>query len=138
MATTTPCTPPRSVAASRLRANLHKVKVFCEGKIVADHDRVWAKHQSLHDPVHLAAAKALLPGAFCEVVLAPLRRPRCEIRALADYDILLGVDGRGRLMATTARGPARRPAPPTRPRRSRFLTRALKAPTLRDVGRAAG
>jgi transposase len=74
-----------------LRANLHKVKVFCEGKIVADHDRVWAKHQSLHDPVHLAAAKALRRERL--EVVRPAAQAEVEIRALADYDILLGVDG---------------------------------------------
>src|SRR5450631_2680216 len=61
-----------------LRANLHKVKVFCEGKIVADHDRVWAKHQSLHDPVHLAAAKALRRERL--EVVRPAAQAEVEIR----------------------------------------------------------
>jgi hypothetical protein len=74
-----------------LRANLHRVKVFCEGKIVADHDRVWAKHQSLHDPVHLSAAKALRRERL--EVVRPAAQADVEIRALTDYDVLLGVDG---------------------------------------------
>jgi len=74
-----------------LRANLQKVKVFCEGKIVADHDRVWAKHQSLHDPAHLAAAKTLRRDRL--EVVRPAAQADVEIRALSDYDVLLGVDG---------------------------------------------
>jgi hypothetical protein len=38
--------------------------VLCEGSVVADHERIWAKHQTLADPQHLAAARrciALLP-----------------------------------------------------------------------------
>ena len=29
-----------------ITADVHRVRVWCEGKLVADHDRVWAKHQS--------------------------------------------------------------------------------------------
>ena len=40
-------------------ADLGRVRAYCDGKIVADHARVWAKHQSLTLPEHDAAAKAL-------------------------------------------------------------------------------
>ena len=40
-------------------ADLHRVRVLSEGPPVADHDRVWAKHQTLTDPEHAAVAKAL-------------------------------------------------------------------------------
>ena len=30
-------------------ADLHRVRVWCEGKLVADHERIWAKHQTLSD-----------------------------------------------------------------------------------------
>ena len=38
-------------------ADLDRVRVLCEGKIVADHERVWAWHQTVTDPEHRAAAK---------------------------------------------------------------------------------
>ena len=33
-------------------ADLDRVKVFCDGKTVADHERVWAWHQTITDPEH--------------------------------------------------------------------------------------
>jgi transposase len=74
-----------------ISADLHRVRVFSDGKTVADHDRSWAKHQTFHDPEHLAAATAMrrerleLVRSGCE--------PDVEVRALSDYDTLLGVDG---------------------------------------------
>jgi hypothetical protein len=41
-------------------ADLHRVQVFCDGKTVADHERVWAWHQTITDTEHRAAA-ALRP-----------------------------------------------------------------------------
>jgi hypothetical protein len=75
----------------QVTANLHKVTVFCDGKVVADHDRVWAKHQTLHDPAHLVAAKALRRERLD--VVRPGRDSDVEVRRLSDYDALLGVDG---------------------------------------------
>jgi transposase len=72
-------------------ADLARVRVFCDGRLVADHERLWAWHQSITDPAHLAAARAMRR----ERVTA-LRRPaepEVQIRALADYDTALGVDG---------------------------------------------
>jgi transposase len=74
-----------------ISADLARVRVFCEGRMVADHERLWAWHQSITDPAHLAAARAMRR----ERVTA-LRRPaepEVQIRALADYDAALGVDG---------------------------------------------
>jgi Mu transposase, C-terminal domain len=31
-------------------ADLDRVRVFCEGRLVADHGRCWARHQTLSDP----------------------------------------------------------------------------------------
>jgi transposase len=75
-------------------ADLNRVKVFSDGKTVADHQRVWAWHQTLTDPDHLEAAKllrrtrvgALRPVREAEVELA------VEQRALTDYDTALGID----------------------------------------------
>jgi transposase len=74
-----------------ITADLHRVRVFCDGRIVADHERVWAKHQTIHDPEHLAAATTLRRQRL-EVVRPPVET-EVETRCLSDYDALLGVDG---------------------------------------------
>ena len=40
-------------------ADLARVRVACDGRLVADHERAWARHQTIIDPAHLAAARAL-------------------------------------------------------------------------------
>ena len=57
---------------------------------MAEHDRVWAKHQTLHDPDHLAAAKSLRRERL--EVVRPGLEAEVQIRALSDYDVLLGTD----------------------------------------------
>ncbi|HEV2087930.1 MAG TPA: IS21 family transposase [Cryptosporangiaceae bacterium] len=74
-------------------ANLHRVRVICDGRLVADHERVWAKHQTITDPRHLAAARALRRERL-QLVHPPVE-PDVEIRALADYDTALGIDDGG-------------------------------------------
>ncbi len=74
-----------------ISVNLQHVKVHCAGKLVAEHDRVWAKHQTLHDPAHLAAAKTLRRERLD--VVRPTADDDVQIRALSDYDVLLGLDG---------------------------------------------
>jgi transposase len=77
-------------------ADLARVRVFCDGQVVADHARVWARHQTISDPVHVSAARALrrerigplrsvpAPGTELDTVV--------ETRCLAEYDTALGVD----------------------------------------------
>jgi transposase len=77
-----------------LIADLDRVRVFCDGKIVADHERSWMTHQTFHDPVHLAAAKALRRERFTVVTAAPTDT-EVEIRLLSDYDNALGIDDHG-------------------------------------------
>jgi transposase len=72
-------------------ADLDRVRVLCEGTVVADHERIWAWHQTISDPCHVEAARALRrqrAGA-----LRPVPEPEVERRCLADYDAALGVDG---------------------------------------------
>jgi transposase len=73
-------------------ADLHRVRVLCEGKAVADHDRLWAKHQTVSDPAHVEAAK-LLRRKHLNVTRHPRPgvQPEVEIRCLADYDTALGL-----------------------------------------------
>ena len=75
-------------------ADLDRVKVFSEGRTVADHERVWAWHQTITDPDHLQAAQVLRrtrAGA-----LRPVRDAQIELqveqRPLADYDTALGIE----------------------------------------------
>jgi transposase len=72
-------------------ADLVRVRVLCEGKVVADHDRLWARHQTVSDPVHVAAAKTLRQPRIA--ILRPAPEPEVELRRLADYDTALGLDG---------------------------------------------
>jgi transposase len=75
-------------------ADLHRVQAQCQGRLVADHERTWARHQTITDPEHLAAARALRRERL------ELVRPRggpgldlqVEVRPLADYDTALGLD----------------------------------------------
>jgi transposase len=74
-------------------ANLDRVRVFCDGKPVAEHERIWAQHQTISDPEHVAAAKSLRRKRIG--VLRPVPEPEVEVRCLADYDTALGVDDEG-------------------------------------------
>ncbi|MFL6116014.1 MAG: IS21 family transposase [Catenulispora sp.] len=72
-------------------ADLARVRVLCDGKVVADHDRVWAWHQTISDPDHVAAAKSLRRNRIS--VVRPAAEPEVEQRRLTDYDTALGLDG---------------------------------------------
>jgi transposase len=71
-------------------ADLERVRVRCDGQLVADHPRVWARHQTLSDAEHVAAAKALRRERVGR--LRPAAEPEVQIRCLADYDTALGLD----------------------------------------------
>ncbi|GFG54802.1 hypothetical protein MAGR_62430 [Mycolicibacterium agri] len=72
-------------------ADLAQVRVWCGGRLVAEHDRIWAKHQTISDPAHLAAATAMRRNRF-DVLTLPAQID-VEQRPLTDYDTLLGIDG---------------------------------------------
>ena len=73
-------------------ADLTRVEVRHEGRLVAAHDRVWARGMTITDPTHVAAAK---------VLREQFQRPRPTpdphddlVRDLADYDRAFGlIDG---------------------------------------------
>jgi transposase len=71
-------------------AELDRVQAFCDGRLVANHDRVWARHQSIADPEHVTAAQRLRLERIG--LLRPVAEPDVEIRCLADYDSVLGVE----------------------------------------------
>jgi transposase len=74
-------------------ADLDRVRVLCDGKAVADHQRQWAWHQTISDPEHVAAAKALRRARIG--LVRPTPEPEVEVRCLADYDAALGLDDGG-------------------------------------------
>ena len=72
-------------------ADLARVRVLCDGQVVADHQRSWAWHQSISDPGHIAAARAMRRDRVTALHRPP--EPEVQIRALADYDAALGTGG---------------------------------------------
>ena len=70
-------------------ADLDRVRVFCEGRLVADHPRTWARHQTISDPEHVAAAAGLRRDRL--ELVRPVAQPEVEMRCLTDYDTALGV-----------------------------------------------
>jgi transposase len=74
-------------------ADLERVTVACDGRLVADHGRCWARHQTLSDPVHLQAA-AQLRHDRAVVGATNARRDveEVQLRCLADYDAAFGLD----------------------------------------------
>jgi hypothetical protein len=72
-----------------LAADLDRVRAFCDGQVVADHARCWARHQTLSDPPHLAAATRLRRDRIAQPRAAI---DEVEVRCLADYDQAFGLD----------------------------------------------
>jgi hypothetical protein len=73
-----------------LHADLDTVSARCEGALVASHQRSWARHQTVTDPIHVATAARLRAdyqrndsGVDAHSVL---------VRDLADYDARFGID----------------------------------------------
>jgi transposase len=73
-----------------LVADLDQVRVFCAGRLVAAHQRCWARGQTITDPAHRDTAAALRQAART----APRPRAETEVqqRNLADYDRIVGVE----------------------------------------------
>ena len=70
-------------------ADLERVRVRAEGRIVAEHTRVWARGTTLTDPAHVQSAAALRKQ---------FQQPRAAagegddlVRDLADYDRAFGL-----------------------------------------------
>jgi transposase len=73
-------------------ADLERVCVFSDGLCVADHERIWARHQTISDPVHVAAAGALRAVHRAIVTSAAAHPEQVELRALSDYDAVFDID----------------------------------------------
>jgi hypothetical protein len=57
--TTTRCTRPASGAGCWCAPIFNGVQAFSDGQLVADHERIWAVHQTISYPNHVQAAKVL-------------------------------------------------------------------------------
>jgi transposase len=78
----------------QVTGTLDRVRVHCDGQLVADHARCWARHQTLSDPVHVAAAARLRQQHRWSG--GRDQEPEVQVRCLADYDTAFGlVDGQG-------------------------------------------
>jgi len=79
-------------------ASAQEVTVFCNGEVVARHERSWAKHGVITDPAHQAIAVNLRQAfAADRKQRAAAGRQHTDghvvaLRALPDYDALFGVD----------------------------------------------
>jgi transposase len=71
-------------------ADLARVRVLCDGRLVADHERVWASHQTISAEEHVTAARALRAERLGLLRPAP-PAGEVEIRSLSDYDAALGL-----------------------------------------------
>jgi len=74
-------------------ADLDRVRVLCEGRVGAGHERAWAWHQSVSDPEHVEAARLLRRERI--TVVRPPAEADVQIRALSDYDTALGTGSSG-------------------------------------------
>jgi len=83
-----------------IRAGAHTVIVTCDGQVVADHVRSWARQAVITDPQHVATARQLrrdfAQQREARELRASMRRHAdghtVALRALPDYDALFGVD----------------------------------------------
>ena len=71
-------------------ADLARVQVRCDGRVVADHERVWARHQTISDPAHVHAARML---RIAHRQATQVREDvGVQLRALSDYDAAFDLD----------------------------------------------
>ena len=72
-------------------ADLTAVRVTCDGQLVAEHERCWARHQSITDSAHAQAA-ARMRATHSSITRTPRTVPAAVAvvtRPLADYDTAL-------------------------------------------------
>jgi transposase len=77
----------------QVAADLERVRVLCDGQLVAEHARCWARHQTISDPAHLRAAARL--RAERTAVTTRGDQAEVQLRCLADYDAAFGLDTEG-------------------------------------------
>lgn len=70
-------------------AGLEQVRVALDGRLVAEHPRCWANHQTITDPAHRVAAEAMRKTP----TPAPTAEQDVEERDLGAYDAAFGLTG---------------------------------------------
>jgi hypothetical protein len=70
-------------------ADLARVTVHLAGRVVGTHERCWARHQTITDPVHRAEALRLAAAAARKP--SPPAGTEVEQRNLGDYDAAFGL-----------------------------------------------
>jgi transposase len=73
-------------------ADLERVHAWCDGRLIADHARCWARHQTITDPGHAQTAVRLRAEHRAATGDEPAE---VELRCLADYDQHFGLDAEG-------------------------------------------
>jgi transposase len=73
----------------QVSAGLEQVRVRLDGRLVGEHARCWANHQTITDPAHRAAAEAMRKTP--KPALTP--EPEVEQRDLGAYDVAFGLSG---------------------------------------------
>jgi transposase len=74
-------------------ADLEQVRVWCEGRLVAEHARCWARHQTVSDPAHLAAAAKLRQQRAAQAATSARHgAEEVQLRLLTDYDHAFGLE----------------------------------------------
>ncbi|WP_328399792.1 Mu transposase domain-containing protein [Nocardia sp. NBC_00403] len=76
-----------------VRADLHRVVFSCGGAEVGRHERCWARHQTISDPVHVAAAAQMRRSRHLAAV--QVVDTSGEHRDLTDYDRMFDLDSEG-------------------------------------------
>lgn len=73
-------------------ADLSTVTIIHEGVVVSSHARVWARHLVVTDPAHVVRAKVMRDDFRTQRMQHQSRAQSVEVRDLAAYDELFGID----------------------------------------------
>jgi hypothetical protein len=74
----------------RVEADTDAVRAYLDGRLVADHARCWARHQTLADPEHADAAAVMREGhRFALIHGSTAAAVEVEERELPSYDRVL-------------------------------------------------
>ncbi len=75
-----------------VRADTRTVRAWCDGALVAEHERCWARHQTISDFAHLVAAKTMRRDRSAVAAITLPGTEEVEERDLSAYDTAFGLD----------------------------------------------
>jgi transposase len=76
----------------QVSADCDRVRGWCDGQLVAEHPRCWARQQTISDPGHVAAAARQRQQHRTRSGRDQQPEPQVQLRCLADYDAAFGLD----------------------------------------------